>query len=98
MLRALVGEEPEIAWDRLLFSAKEAVFKAWFPLTRRPLGFTQSILRFEIAAGTFTARLCVDVLSPDGEWPNPLRGHWFARDGLVLTAIALEYGAERIAE
>ena len=28
-----------ICWDRLLFSAKESVFKAWFPLAQRWLGF-----------------------------------------------------------
>jgi 4'-phosphopantetheinyl transferase EntD len=26
-------------WDRLLFCAKEAVYKAWYPLTRQWLSF-----------------------------------------------------------
>jgi len=29
---------PGPSWDRLLFSAKESVYKAWFPLTGRWLG------------------------------------------------------------
>ena len=38
MLRAL-ARESRVCWDRLLFSAKEAVYKAWFPLAGRWLGF-----------------------------------------------------------
>jgi 4'-phosphopantetheinyl transferase EntD len=30
---------PGVAWDRLLFCAKEAVFKAWYPLVGQGLGF-----------------------------------------------------------
>ncbi|HEX6452667.1 MAG TPA: 4'-phosphopantetheinyl transferase superfamily protein, partial [Trebonia sp.] len=41
--RAMLGElsaaAPGVSWDRLLFSAKESVYKAWFPLARRWLGF-----------------------------------------------------------
>src|SRR5258706_11349430 len=32
-IRGLSMTEPRIHWDRLLFSAKESVYKAWFPLT-----------------------------------------------------------------
>jgi 4'-phosphopantetheinyl transferase EntD len=32
--------DPSIAWDRLLFSAKEAVFKAWYSLAREWLEFS----------------------------------------------------------
>ena len=39
-LTALEEARPDLHWDRILFSAKEAVFKAWFPLTRRWLDFT----------------------------------------------------------
>ena len=35
----LAEHDAVIAGDRLLFSAKEAIFKAWFPLTGRWLGF-----------------------------------------------------------
>ena len=36
---ARLAARPDVRWDRLLFSAKESVYKAWFPLTRRWLGF-----------------------------------------------------------
>src|SRR5262249_13332380 len=32
-LARLRARQPAVSWDRLLFSAKESVYKAWFPLT-----------------------------------------------------------------
>jgi len=45
-----------VHWDRILFSAKESVYKAWFPLTRRWLGFEEAdiVLRLD---GSFEATL-----------------------------------------
>lgn len=34
-LTRLAVTHPHIHWDRLLFSAKESVYKAWFPLIRQ---------------------------------------------------------------
>jgi 4'-phosphopantetheinyl transferase EntD len=47
-LRAQAEARPAVHWDRVLFSAKESVYKAWFPLTRRWLGFDEA----EITLGT----------------------------------------------
>ena len=44
--------------DAVLFSAKEAIFKAWYPLTRHWLGFGDADLSIE-RSGSFTARLLV---------------------------------------
>jgi 4'-phosphopantetheinyl transferase EntD len=81
---------PQIHWDRLLFSAKEAVYKAWFPLARRWLGFEDALLQLDPQRFTFEARLL--VAGPAlGEHPlTGFRGRWAVSDGLVLTAIALE--------
>ncbi|MEU6169515.1 4'-phosphopantetheinyl transferase family protein [Streptomyces tanashiensis] len=38
-LRALTARRPDIAWDRLLFSAKESVYKAWSGYGGAWLGF-----------------------------------------------------------
>ncbi|MFI8768225.1 4'-phosphopantetheinyl transferase superfamily protein [Streptomyces sp. NPDC053792] len=38
-LRALAARRPDIAWDRLLFSAKESVYKAWSGYGGTWLGF-----------------------------------------------------------
>jgi 4'-phosphopantetheinyl transferase EntD len=72
-------------WDRVIFSAKESVYKAWFPLTGRWLGFADAIVAIDPEAGGFHTRLLVDC-------PAPLRefaGRFLVEDGLVLTAIAL---------
>ena len=38
------ASSPTCAWDKILFSAKESVYKAWFPLTGRWLGFEDAEL------------------------------------------------------
>ena len=47
-------------WDRILFCAKEATYKAWFPLTQRWLGFEDAHITFDVddggAAGGFESR------------------------------------------
>ncbi|MGY0020194.1 4'-phosphopantetheinyl transferase family protein [Streptomyces sp. YJ-C3] len=41
-LRELAGRWPSVHWGRVLFSAKETVFKAWYPLARSELDFLQA--------------------------------------------------------
>ena len=41
-VRATGAEIGSVHWDTLLFTAKEATYKAWFPLTRRWLGFVDA--------------------------------------------------------
>lgn len=86
-LKALAGERPAVCWDRLLFSAKESVYKAWFPLTDRWLGFEDADVTIT-PDGTFTARLLTELA---GVQPPPasFAGHWLAGGGLILTAIAV---------
>jgi 4'-phosphopantetheinyl transferase EntD len=88
-LRELERTQPEVHWDRLLFSAKESVYKAWFPLAKRWLGFEDAVLAIDPRGGTFSARLLVPGPSPRGTPLRYLTGRWLARDGFVLTAIAL---------
>lgn len=80
--RALAEHEPGVCWDRVLFSAKEAVFKAWYPLTGRALGFEDADLRIDPRSGTFRAGLPADDAAP-----ATLRGRWRVSDGLVATAV-----------
>jgi 4'-phosphopantetheinyl transferase EntD len=88
-LCALASAAPELSWDRLLFSAKESVYKAWFPLTRRWLGFEEAVITIDPADGTFTARLLVAGPVLDDLRLTAFKGRWLARRGLVLTAIAV---------
>ncbi|MEV7612148.1 4'-phosphopantetheinyl transferase superfamily protein [Streptomyces sp. NPDC089799] len=82
-------------WDRLLFSAKESVYKAWYPHTGQRLEFEDAEIGFEPAAGTFRARLLV---RPEGSGPRSLpsvlRGRWLVRDGLVVTVVAVTPGRQ----
>ncbi|MBB5112829.1 4'-phosphopantetheinyl transferase superfamily protein [Micromonospora echinospora] len=88
-LAALRAADPATHWDRLLFSAKESVYKAWYPLTGRWLGFEEADLTFD-PAGRFTARILVDGTRADGGPPlDVLDGRWLVAGGLLLTAVAV---------
>jgi enterobactin synthetase component D / holo-[acyl-carrier protein] synthase len=88
-LPGLAASVPGVSWDRLLFCAKESVYKAWYPLTGRWLGFEQAEITVEPEAGTF----CAELLEPGpvlgGRPLAGFTGRWLARDGLLLTAIAV---------
>ncbi len=87
-LAELAAARPEVSWERLLFSAKESVYKTWFPLTRRWLGFEEAELDLR-PDGTFTARLLVTGPVVDGVRIDAFSGRWLTHEGLVLTAITL---------
>ncbi|MGO9081559.1 MAG: 4'-phosphopantetheinyl transferase family protein [Streptosporangiaceae bacterium] len=90
--RAWVAEassEPGVCWDRLLFSIKESVYKAWFPLTGDWLSFTDA----EVEApedGEFTARLLVPGPVLAGQALTGFSGRWLSRGGLVVTAVTVD--------
>jgi 4'-phosphopantetheinyl transferase EntD len=88
-IRALTVTAPGVPWDRLLFSAKEAVYKAWFPLARRWLDFGEARIAFDAAAQTFTARLLVPgPVTPEGPLTG-FTGRWLHHRGLVVCAIVV---------
>jgi 4'-phosphopantetheinyl transferase EntD len=80
-------------WDRILFCAKEATYKAWFPLTKRWLGFEDAHITFEAdgseSAGGFVSQILIDGSALAGPPLTSLRGRWSVDRGLVLTAIVL---------
>jgi 4'-phosphopantetheinyl transferase EntD len=89
MLAALSRAFPATNWGRLLFSAKESVYKAWYPLTGRGLGFEDARLVIE-PAGTFAAKLLVDGARTDGGLPLvELRGRFVVAHGLIATAVTV---------
>jgi 4'-phosphopantetheinyl transferase EntD len=88
-LRDLMASAPGTCWDRLLFSAKESVYKAWFPLTRTWLGFADADITVNPGDGTFEARLLVTAPVIGGSPLTGFAGRWLASDGLILTAIVL---------
>lgn len=90
MLALLSRQDPSIAWDRVAFSAKEAVYKAWFPLTLRWLSFLQTKLTIDAQTGTFEARLSTEGVRIDGgPQLDVLHGRQLISQGLVLTAVCV---------
>ncbi|WP_430787890.1 4'-phosphopantetheinyl transferase family protein [Actinoplanes sp. G11-F43] len=84
---ALTAADPGVAWDRLLFCAKEAVYKAWFPLTGEWLDFSEA--RITLGAGTFAARLLVPgPVTPEGTLSG-FTGTWLHHRGLLVCAIVV---------
>lgn len=88
-LEELGRATPTVHWDRLLFSAKESVYKAWFPLTRRWLGFEDAIVTVDPAAGSFVVRLLVEGPQVGDGRLTGFSGRWVVSGGLVMTAIAM---------
>jgi 4'-phosphopantetheinyl transferase EntD len=77
---------PGVCWDRLLFSAKEAAGKLWYPLTGRWPGF-HDVAIGPAAAGTFTVSLPgLDPAAGDRAVTR-MTGRWLAAGGLIVTAI-----------
>jgi 4'-phosphopantetheinyl transferase EntD len=82
---SLRDAEADLHWDRIVFSAKEAVFKAWFPLTRRWLDFPDVSTAVH-RDGTFSARLRVSSPIVPGLDRRSFSGRWAVGRGLVVTA------------
>lgn len=72
----------QLAWDRLLFSIKEAVYKACYPLDREWRDFPSMHVRIDVN-GTFEAE------PVEGAPPSPemLTGRWVADVGLVVAGL-----------
>jgi enterobactin synthetase component D / holo-[acyl-carrier protein] synthase len=88
MLAALAARRPDVAWDRLLFSAKESVYKAWYPLTRAWLGFEEC--RVEITAdGELRAVLLVPGPEVAGVRLGEFAGRWRALPRHLATMITV---------
>lgn len=91
-LARLNAAEPGVHWDRLLFSAKESVYKAWFPLTGKWLDFSGADITLTprepgATDGTLRARLTVPGPVVGGVRLTHFEGHWTVGQGLLITAI-----------
>ena len=76
---------PGTPWDRVLFCAKESVYKAWYPYTGDRPGPRDLTVRIG-QAGTFAATL------PRGSVVRPgarLIGRWLVRRGLIVTEVSI---------
>jgi 4'-phosphopantetheinyl transferase EntD len=87
-LDELSAEDPDRRWDRLLFTMKESVYKAWFPLTGRWLDFQQASVRIDPAGG-FLAELLVPGPQLAGVELRAFEGRFLVTGGLAFSAIVV---------
>lgn len=85
----LAATHDDVCWDRLLFCAKEAVYKTWYPLTQRWLDFAEADIVFDPVGRAFTATLLVPGPMVGGTEVTAFTGRFAVVDGLVAAAICL---------
>ena len=78
---------PEV-W-KLIFSAKESVYKCLFPLRREWIGFAQASLRFDFAEGSFVP-LMDPALGIENSILSRLRGRFVFSEDYLFTALSYE--------
>lgn len=81
-----------VHWDRILFSCKESVYKAWFPVAREWLGFEDAQLTFDPQQRTFRAQLRKTGPEIGGAALESFDGTWIVHDGLLVTGIVRARG------
>ncbi|MGC3002774.1 4'-phosphopantetheinyl transferase family protein [Streptomyces sp. G35A] len=89
-------ELPAVHWDRLLFSAKESVYKAWFPLTGKWLDFLEADIELfadpgERTRGGFRAALLVPGPRVGARHLTHFDGRWTTTGGVIMTAVAVPH-------
>ncbi|MFF8593763.1 4'-phosphopantetheinyl transferase [Streptomyces sp. NPDC015220] len=95
-LANLTALHPEVHWDRLLFSAKESVYKAWFPLTGKWLDFKEADIEVHTDPGTsrlggFRAALLVPGPVVGGRRLSGFEGRWTVTGSHVATAVTVPH-------
>ncbi|MFE5615001.1 4'-phosphopantetheinyl transferase [Streptomyces sp. NPDC056463] len=88
-LAELTAAYPEVHWDTLLFSAKEAVYKAWYPLAGGTLAFQETELDFDPGSEGFTAALRRPGPAEAGYPLTRMTGRWYVHGGLVFSAVTV---------
>lgn len=83
------------SWPAVAFSAKESLFKAWFPLAGRRIGFHDAVVALDAARGTFVARVLVTPPPRAAALGAGVEGRFAIRDGLILTALAVPVESPR---
>lgn len=90
MVRRWQLTNADVAWDRLLFCAKEAAYKAWFPSHQRVL--THENARVTLDLGTFTAVLNDPATAATCE----IAGQWIATQAFICAAATLAHPAPHV--
>ena len=90
MVHGIAAERPNVSWDRLLFSAKESVYKTWYSLTGCRMGFGGATIGIEPDAQSFAVRLLIPGGPVLGQAEPPvLAGRWALDRGIVVTGVSI---------
>jgi 4'-phosphopantetheinyl transferase EntD len=89
--RDLLSVSSRVCVDMLLFSAKEAIYKAWFPIAKRWLGFEDVRVSIDVTHQSFCGYVCVPGPVIDGRVITVFPGRWCVEDNLLHTACAITY-------
>jgi 4'-phosphopantetheinyl transferase EntD len=89
--RRWTEELPGDHWGTLVFSAKESVYKTWYPVAQRWLDYQDAELTIEPERGCFSARILLAGAGAAFPW-NPLPGRFAVDDERIYTAIAISSG------
>lgn len=85
LLRRLPGD---VRGDRLHFSVKESVYKAWFPCTGRRLRFRDVVVELAVD-GSFRATAAVPSRLAMSHLIGAMEGRWLMRDDLIASVAVL---------
>lgn len=77
-----------VYWTTLMFSAKESIYKAWYPLTRRWLGFRDVTLTIE-PNGIFRGDVLVEAPVGHGVSSQRFDGRYRIGHDMVFTAVVV---------
>ncbi|WP_022886740.1 4'-phosphopantetheinyl transferase superfamily protein [Glaciibacter superstes] len=88
LCQALAFNHASINWERLIFSAKESLFKAWWPLTLTWLDFDDVVL-LPRANGDFVAHISGELAAMKLFGSSEVVGRWAAGRGFIMTSVVL---------
>jgi 4'-phosphopantetheinyl transferase EntD len=78
-----------VNWDRLLFSAKESVYKAWYPIMKRWLGFEEARISIEASTSTFRVQFLERNSRSLTVSDAHFTGRYIALQGYILTSVVV---------
>lgn len=88
LCRSLGQAAPAVSWDRLIFSAKESLFKAWWPLTTSWLGFDDAEVEPRLD-GSFIARIAAPRADISRFGMSRISGRWASEQGFLMTSVVV---------
>ena len=74
-----------VALDKLIFSAKESVYKAWYPIEKSWLDFRDASVTIDPSKKTFLAV----ITRPRKKFPDSVQGRFLFTEKHIITAISL---------